>query len=247
MITHILDDENSLVSSFAEYVISQVNRFVESQGFCNIALAGGNSPKAVYSLLASPLFKDRVDWTNVCFFFGDERYVPADHPRYNGLMVENAFFQPMHIAKNRIFKVDTTLPPVLAAEQYMAALKGHFKHKPMEFELVILGLGDNAHTASLFPYTKVLKEIEPTVKAVFLKKEDDIRITMTAPLINQAKQIAFLVYGTGKAAAVKQVIQGIRNSEQFPAQLIKPVRGELHWFLDAAAASLISDYRNHDN
>ncbi|RMG16237.1 MAG: 6-phosphogluconolactonase [Bacteroidetes bacterium] len=238
---HVYEGEKSLIAAFADYIIEQVNRSIQSQGFCNISLAGGNSPKAAYTLLASPPLTHQVDWTKVFFFFGDERYVPANNPQYNGGMVDQVFFQPLEIKKHQIFLIDTTLPPDLAAQQYWNDIQAHFKGSPIEFDLILLGLGDNAHTASLFPFTEVLWETEPEVKAVYLKRENVYRITMTAPLINQGKQIAFLVYGARKALAVQHVIQGQKDIAQFPAQLIQPVKGELHWFLDATAAALLTN------
>ena len=239
MNTHIFATETELIAAFATYFIQQARQRIQSQGFFNVALAGGSSPKRVYELLASPEYSEQVEWTKVYFFFGDERYVPADDPLYNGLMADLALFHPLQIPETQVFKVDTSLTPREAAEKYKQTISSHFKGEKIRFDLIILGLGDDAHTASLFPFTDVLQEREPSVRAVFLPKEKVYRISMTAPLINQAKQIAFLVFGEKKAVAVQQVRKGCADHEKFPAQLIKPVSGELHWFLDKKAAAFL--------
>ena len=236
---HIFAAENELIAAFAEYFIAKAGDYMSSQGYFNVALAGGSSPQRVYELLASPDFRDKVDWKNIYFFFGDERHVPANDPQNNGLMVDYALLKPLHIADEHIFKINTSLPPEESAKEYMETIKTHFNKEPIAFDLILLGLGDNAHTASLFPFTEVLNEKEANVKAVYLKDASTYRITMTAPLINQAKNIAYLAYGDKKAAAVQHVINGAYMPKQYPAQLIEPTNGELHWFLDEKAAKLV--------
>ncbi len=236
---HIFDKEQELIMAFADYFIEKAQKYISDKGLFNVVLAGGSSPKKVYELLASPGFRDKIDWGKVNFFFGDERYVPANDSQNNALMVEKTLFSPLQISKAQIFKVDTSLPPKESAEKYMQTITAHFKRKPIHFDLILLGLGDNAHTASLFPFTDVLYEKMPSVKAVYLKEDGVFRITMTAPLINQAKHIAYLVFGENKAEAVLQVIKGDDNPEQFPAQLISPENGDMHWFLDKKAARFL--------
>ena len=240
MKVHVIDTEQDLITTFANFFVDQARIYIKSQGQFNVVLSGGSSPKKVYELLASPDFRDKVDWRKVYFFFGDERYVPADDPKNNALMVDNALFKPLHISEDQVFKIDTSLIPTESAEKYMKAIAAHFKGQAIRFDLVLLGLGANAHTASLFPSTEVLREKKVTVRAVYLKEENTYRITMTAPMINQAKNIAFLVFGENKAAAVKQVIKGPRNPEYYPAQLINPWEGSLHWYMDKRAAMFLS-------
>jgi 6-phosphogluconolactonase len=135
-----------------------------------------------------------------------------------------------------VFAVDTELKPAEAAAQYCVDIEEFFEEKKAKFDLVLLGLGDNAHTASLFPHTPVLHDKKVGVKEVWLPEQQVFRITLTAPLINQARAVAFLVYGAGKAEAVHQILEEDRDIEQYPAQLIEPSSGELAWFLDEAAA-----------
>ena len=155
-------------------------------------------------------------------------------------MIKKALFEPLKIADSRIFYISTLQSPEEAAKKYAKRIVAHFKDKPIRFDLVLLGLGDNAHTASLFPHTPVLQEQKALVSAVYPEKESIPRITLTAPLINEARAISFFVYGENKAEAVKQVLEGQGNYEQYPAQLISPEEGTVDWFLDEAAASLLA-------
>ena len=189
--------------------------------------------------MASPEFREQLNWKKVNFFFGDERVVPANDPENNAYMVKRALFDPLNISESKIFAVNTALLPNEAAKQYTATIATHFKGQKPLLDLILLGLGDNAHTASLFPYTPVLTDKTASVQTVFLEVQKVNRITMTAPLINLARNIAFLVYGQDKAEAVKHVLEGEFDPEKYPAQLINPLKGELHWFLDEAAKSLL--------
>ena len=239
MMVHIYKDTSELLSGLAAFFVKSAREAIESHGQFSVALSGGNSPKKLYELLASEEFRQQVAWDKVCFFFGDERYVPADDPENNALMARQAMFAPLHIPDAQIFQVNTTLPPQQAAEAYAQRIYAHFKGNPAQFDLILLGLGDDAHTASLFPGTPVLQEQAASVKAVFLESKQVYRITLTAPLINQAKAVAFLAYGAGKANAVQQVLEGERNITKYPAQLVQPQQGDIHWFLDEEAAALL--------
>jgi 6-phosphogluconolactonase len=237
MTFHIYESVDELVMAYANYFVFQAKKCIDERGHFNVVLSGGSSPKRIYELLASPHFRHEIEWGQVYFFFGDERHVPADDPRNNGLLAEKAIFHPLNIAEDHIFKINTLLPPIESAKQYMEDIKLHFQENPIHFDLILLGLGDDAHTASLFPSTPVLSETKPSVKEVYLKKDNTFRITMTAPLINQASEIAFLVFGENKALALRNVINGERKPNDYPAQLIQPENGETHWFLDKVAAT----------
>lgn len=236
---NIFKTEHELLSAIALYFIKIAKEAIAEQGVFNIALSGGNSPKKLYGLLSADDYKNQIDWSKVNIFFGDERYVPADDAQSNSLMIQNSLFEPLKISASQIFKIDTTHAPDDAAKKYNETIEAHVKQMPVRFDFMLLGLGDNANTASLFPFTCVLAETYATVKAVFLKEQNSYRITMTAPMINEAKHIAFLVYGKEKAQAVFHVLKDVRNPEKYPAQLIHPADGELQWFLDGDAASLL--------
>lgn len=228
-----------MINAMADYVVDVAQKSIASNKEFNIALSGGSSPKKLYEMLASPVYNNRIEWKKVNFFFGDERYVATHDPQYNGNMVKTALFEPLQIGKLNIFLVDTLLSPEEAAKDYSARIAGHFKRKDLIFDLILLGLGDNSHTASLFPHTAVLQDRSASVKSVFVKEQNVYRITMTAPLINQARHVAFMVYGQSKAEAVHHVLEDTFDPEQYPAQLIEPESGDLQWYLDEEAASLL--------
>ncbi len=221
----------------AAYFVTVAEQTINERGRCSVVLSGGNSPKKLYEILSSPGFKGQVQWQKLNFFFGDERYVPHTDSQSNYLMAKTALFEPLAIDPAHIFAVDTSLNPEEAAEHYEASIHNYFGDGQIEFDIILLGLGDNAHTASLFPNTPVLNNTTPSVKSVFLHDQQVYRITLNAPLINQAHNIIFLVYGADKALAIHQVVERERDICKFPAQLIQTVKGNLQWFIDAAAAS----------
>ncbi|MFD1466827.1 6-phosphogluconolactonase [Hymenobacter caeli] len=233
---HVFPTADAVLEALANFFVATAHHAVAERGRFAVALSGGSSPKKLYELLASPTYRARIAWEKVFFFFGDERNVPQTSPESNYLMAKTALFDPLGIAPAQVFAVDTTLDPAEAAAQYGAAIEEFFGDEPARFDLVLLGLGDNAHTASLFPHTDVLHTQAVGVQKVFVAELNAVRITMTAPLLNQARATAFLVYGAGKALAVQQILEGPRDADQYPAQLIAPGNGHVHWFMDAAAA-----------
>jgi len=238
---HIYKTPEETMNGLANHFVNVVSTAIAEKNECSVVLSGGSSPKRLYELLARPPYNQLIDWDHIYFFFGDERYVPFTDPDNNGAMVKKILFDPLRIPDANIFYMNTSLPPAESASKYSQRILSHFKKKPLQFDLVLLGLGDNAHTASLFPHTPVLKEQKALVKAVNLEDPQVNRITLTAPLINEAHNIAFLVYGESKAKAVQDVLKGKRDSDNYPAQLIEPEMGDLHWFLDEAAAGGIKN------
>lgn len=231
---NIAATEADVLTQLAEYFVATGKAAIAEHGQFSVSLSGGSSPKKLYELLATT-YKDALAWSRVDFFFGDERNVPQNDKDSNYLMAKKALFIPLDIAPSRIYAVDTSYSPEAAAQAYTVAIQEYFKGKPMVFDLVLLGLGDNSHTASLFPYTPILHDDSASVKEVYLEDQQVFRISMTAPLINLAKHIAFLVYGQGKAIAVHHVLEDERDIESYPAQLIT-TDGDVQWFLDEAAA-----------
>ena len=225
-----------MLLAFANFFIDTAQSSIAEHGKFNVVLSGGNSPKKLYELLASSLYNKKMDWKKLFFFFGDERCVPQDDSENNARMVHQALFDPLHISSNQIFKIDTSLQPPEAAAKYMDVIEAHFTGRQPRFDLIVLGLGENAHTASLFPNNEVLVETSGTIKEVFLQDENRFRITMTAPLINEGHHLAFLVYGKNKSKAVRHVLKDKTDIQKYPAQLIRPVHGDLQWFLDEGAA-----------
>ena len=233
---HVYKTADETIKGLADYFVETVNTAIKEKDRCSVVLSGGNSPKKLYELLASMDYGNQIDWDKIYFFFGDERYVSFNDPENNGNMVKKALFEPLMIPDANIFYINTAVPPEESAKKYSQRILFYFKNNPVRFDLILLGLGDNAHTASLFPYTPVLKEKKALVSTVYIKELSSYRITMTAALINEAHAIAFLVYGDAKANAVHDVLEGEKNFETFPAQLIDPDNGVLHWFLDEEAA-----------
>ncbi len=230
------DTVEETLQNAARYFVDTAVRNIEKKGSFSVALSGGSSPRKLYEILAST-YANALDWQKVYFFFGDERYVPQDHADSNYLMAKKTLFTPLGIHPNHVYAVDTSLEPVAAAAAYTQTIDTFFKGEKASFDLILLGLGDNSHTASLFPHTDILEDDSISVKSVFLPEEKVYRISFTFPLINQASRTAFLVYGKGKAEAVRHVIEDPINIAEYPAQLIIPSNGFLMWFLDKEAAS----------
>ncbi|MBU0696308.1 MAG: 6-phosphogluconolactonase [Bacteroidetes bacterium] len=235
---NVFNSPDLVIKNLANFFVKLANEAIHDHQYFFVALSGGNSPKKLHQLLASDEYKNQVDWTKVLFFFSDERYVPQDHPDSNYLMAKETLLDPLNIPEEQVCKIDTSLDPASAAQDYERCICKHFKEQPI-FDLILLGLGDDAHTASIFPQTSLVWIDEELVKEVYLKDKQVYRISFTAPLINQAKNVAFLTFGTNKANAIKAVLEGERNVAQYPAQLIKPANGTLSWFVDDDAVSLL--------
>lgn len=228
-----------LKQDLADYIIKIAEMSIEENDRFNFVLTGGNSPKELYHYLATEC-QHRIDWEKVYFFFGDERNVPANDENYNGLMAKKALLDPLNIKENHVFYVDTTLAPEEAAKAYKKAIDEHFQGEQIEFDLVLLGMGDDAHTASIFPFTDLVSNHKATVSSVYVEKLNAHRISLTAPLINQADHVVFLVFGENKAEALKHVIEDEdKDYNTYPSQLINPIDGKLTWFVDEAATSLL--------
>ena len=234
-VLHVFRHSDEVIRAAADFLRDSIEHALLAGMHCNLALAGGSSPRQLYETLAGPPYDREIEWNRVRFFFGDERNVPQDHPDSNFRMALKSLLQPLEIAAANIFPVDTSLPPDRAAAQYEQTIRNHLgRHYP--FDIILLGLGDNAHTASLFPFTSVLDEKQALVREVYVEEVNRYRITFTAPLINAARTVVFLVYGSSKAAAVYDVLEGPHDYKRYPAQLVSPSRGEVHWFMDEAAA-----------
>ena len=234
---NIFKSVKDLNEALIAYVIEIANKAITTKGVFNFVLTGGNSPKELYQQL-STTYKDKIDWSKVYFFFGDERTVLPDHKDYNGLMAKENLFNNLTTLESHIFYIDTTLVPEDAARAYKTALDKHFNGEEIIFDLILLGMGDDAHTASIFPGTDLVHNYEETVAAVWVEKLNTYRISLTAPLINKTKNIAFITFGDNKAAALSHVIgDEEKNFELYPAQLINPINGKLDWFVDEKAAN----------
>jgi 6-phosphogluconolactonase len=213
---------------------------VAARGRFSVALAGGATPRRTYELLAAPPLRDQAPWDRVHVFWGDERCVPLNDSRSNARLAKAAWLDHVPIPGDQIHPMNCALDPAAAARHYEAQLREFFAGQPPRLDLVLLGLGEDGHTASLFPGTMVLAEVERWAAAVSVAEQDLYRVTLTAPLINQAAMVAFLVAGDAKAGVLREVLHGLRDPERLPAQLIQPQNGALRWLVDLAAAGSLA-------
>ncbi len=234
---YVLDDPEQMSIAAANFLMETAVKVIEKKGRFVISLAGGSTPKKMYQLLGKAPFKDAVAWNKFYVLFGDERCVPETSPDSNSRMAKEAWLNKVSIPADQIFLINGTLPPAEAAQRYENDLKSLFANEEPVIDLCFLGLGDDGHTASLFPRTEALQENEKWVTAVHVEKMDSWRISLTAPFLKRSDQIAFLVSGEKKANILPKVINGAYRPTEYPAQLILKGQPNVHWFLDEAAAS----------
>ena len=234
---HIAEDLEANSKAAAAFLINTGEKAIAERGKFIVSLAGGSTPKRMYELLAGAEFKEALDWSKVIVIWGDERCVPETSSDSNSRMAKEAWLNQVPIPAAQIYPVNGTLHPAQAARGYEAQLKKVLGAKLDAIDLCLLGLGDDGHTASLFPHTDVLKEKERWVSEVYVEKFDSWRVTLTAPVIRNSKQIAFLVSGAKKAAILPKVLEGPFQPEDYPSQLIIQDNAAVHWFLDKAAAN----------
>lgn len=236
---HICKDATELSQQAAKWIAGYISATLKKQDRFTIALSGGSTPQKLHTLLAAAPYKDQIDWGKVHVFWGDERAVPFEDSRNNAKMAYDTLLNHVPVPASHIHVMRTDIDPQAAAAAYEKILQQYFGHTTTSFDLVLLGMGDDGHTLSLFPGTPVIHEEKKTATAFFLKEQDMFRITLTAPVVNRAARVAFLVAGAGKTNALKEVIDGDYRPDTYPSQVIKPNPGELHWFLDKAAAALL--------
>jgi len=233
-----------MISSAAAHFISTGSKAIQDRGRFSVALSGGSTPKPLYEFLADQKV-DELDWNKVHFFWGDERCVPPDHPDSNFNQVNRALLDPKAIQEENIHRIKAELPPDEAARQYQEIILTWFQQKQPSFDLILLGMGSDGHTASLFPGTEYVKgdltDQNRLVAANWVPKLDTWRITFTPHLINAAQNVFFLVSGHNKANTLKLVLEGPSTPEHFPSQLIAPDQGNLFWHVDLEAAAELSD------
>jgi len=235
----VFADNSALNSATAERIAAAARRAIAERGEFHLVLSGGETPKPLYELLATPAWKSRVDWGRTYVYWSDERCVPVDDPRSNAGMTRRALLDHVPVPASQIHPLYRGGSPQQAAIDYEALLRRIASGGAPRFDFVLLGLGEDGHTASLFPGTAAVTERNRLVCDLYLPAQDMCRLTLTVPLLNQARQVVFLVAGAGKAAMLQQVLsEAVDFAGQIPpARLIRPVVGELDWLVDAAAAS----------
>ncbi len=243
---YIYPDYDALSKATAEHVASVMNDAITARGKCIVALSGGETPKNVYAALASESLKRRVDWENVHIFFGDERMVPADDAQSNFGMVKRELFSNIKIPQKNIHRIWAELGAEEAAIAYEEELQIEMGYEIPQFDLILLGLGVEGHTASLFPDTAALHETERSVSANFIPKLNSWRVTLTLATLNNAREVCFLVSGQNKAEIVQKVLDDESPTFEIPATLISPIHGKKQWMLDADAAALLDSSKYPD-
>jgi 6-phosphogluconolactonase len=238
-VIRIYPDIEALSRAAAELFAIEARRAESERGRFAVLLAGGETPRRCYELLAEAPVRDRVPWDAVHVFWGDERCVPANDRRSNAAMARRALLDHVPVPEAQIHPISCAGAPREGAAKYEGLLRAFFGGGPPRFDLVFLGLGENGHTASLFPGTAVLEEQERWVAEVHVAEEGLHRVTLTAPAINQAALVAFLAAGEEKAAVLREALEGNTDPRLLPARLIRPVNGELLWLVDRAAARLL--------
>jgi 6-phosphogluconolactonase len=215
-------------------------------GRFSVALSGGETPRRLYEILASPPYRERIHWEEVNVFWSDERCVPADDPRSNALMAHQILLDHVPIPPEQIHHIHCDQSPEQAALQYEQELREFFSTQNPNFHLVLLGLGANGHIASLFPHTSVLNEKIRWVSEVYVPELEMHRVTFTAPFINQASQVVFLVSGLDKAEVLVKVLEGPYQPHQLPAQLIRPNGAHPIWLVDKVASQKLRAQNEED-
>ncbi len=234
----VYPDSAALAEAAAEHFVDHARQALAQRPRFAVALSGGTTPQAAYMRLAVPDFARQVDWPRVHIFWGDERCVPADHVDSDFRMAREALLNHIPLPPQNIHRLRGELEPRQAATDYAQDLRAFFGEAAPCFDLVLLGLGEDGHTASLFPGTAALRENEKWVAANWVEKLHTWRLTLTPPVINQALQATFIVSGAHKAEIVCEVLTGPYQPEVWPAQLVKA--RQVVWLADAAAASLVN-------
>ncbi|TDE16321.1 6-phosphogluconolactonase [Dyadobacter psychrotolerans] len=236
---HIAADARQVSEELASWITNCIQEVLKSQERFTFVLSGGSTPKRLYDLLAASPYKEEIPWEKLHFFWGDERAVPFEDDRNNAKMCYDELLNKVPVIAENIHVMRTDIEPEEAVVEYEKVLKQYFGDSETTFDFVLLGMGDDGHTLSLFPGTDVIHETKGWVNTFFLAAQDMFRITLTAPVVNAAKYVAFMAVGSGKAETLKSVLGGEKNLDKFPSQIIEPVNGELHWFVDEAAAALL--------
>ncbi len=228
-----LPNSEAVAMAARTWFVERVQQAIVERGRCLVSLSGGSTPKRLYELLAE-LGDGEIEWPKVHLFWGDERDVRLDHVDSNYRMVRQALLDRLKTSKPVVHRIPTgDQTPDRAAREYELRMREFARGAPFHFDIVLLGLGDDAHTASLFPDTTALTITDRWVVANQVEKLATTRVTLTAPILNAARSVAFLVCGSSKQWAIDKIRGAVRNPNLYPAQLIQP-EGELWWFVDEA-------------
>lgn len=241
----VLPDRAALAREAASRFVVIAHQAITGHGRFAVALSGGSTPRDLYQLLATIEFSSRVDWHHTHLFWGDERSVPPDHPDSNFRMANEALISRIGIPAGNVHRIRAELEPVDAAREYEQTLLSCIQSGAIaesdaglpRFALILLGIGEDAHTASLFPHTTALRETARWVVPNYIENLKTYRITLTPPVLNTSANIMFLVAGADKASALYSVLRGERRPDKYPAQIVQPTNGNAVWLLDKPASA----------
>jgi len=242
----VLPGPAGIATEAAERIVRAAEEAIALAGRFRIALSGGSTPKLLFELLASDAYRDRIDWTNVEVFFADERCVPPDHVESNDRLARETLLSKVKIPGDNIYRMRGEVePPNEAAKEYGQMLKEKFGGPSIEegdgLDMILLGMGEDGHTASLFPGTAAVNETKHRCVANYVEHSTtgkSWRLTLTAPFINRSRDVLILVAGASKAKTLDAVLVGPRDPQRLPIQLIQPTNGKLAWLIDAGAAGM---------
>jgi 6-phosphogluconolactonase len=238
----IFSDKEALARGATELFAAQARQAVATRGRFLVLLAGGETPRRTYQLLAQEPHRSEIPWGSVHFFWGDERCVAVDDPRSNAGMAGRELLDQLLLSPAQIHRIRGESAPQQEADRYQAELTDFFAGAAPYFDLVLLGLGSDGHTASLLPGSAALAEKERWTAVTRRPEEEFSRITLTTPIINQAVVVLFLVAGADKAAMLGKILNTPADSRIYPAQLIRPLSNDLRWFADQEAAGSLMDH-----
>lgn len=233
---HIYKNKEEMSEALASWMCEVIEKTLKEQEYFTLVLSGGSTPQLLYKKLASDKFKDKINWSRIHIFWGDERAVPYEDERSNAKLAHELLLSKVDIPTTNVHIMRTDIEPNFSTDAYRKTLHDFFDNTSTTFDLVLLGMGDDGHTLSLFPGSPIIEEHNHWVNAVYNQEQEMYRITLMPKIVNRASKIAFMVDGEKKAKMLQQVLQGDYKPSEFPAQIIKPETGELHWFVDEAAA-----------
>ena len=233
---HICKDYNELSEHIADWMVEYICKTLSTKQRFSIALTGGSTPKKLYDILASDEYKNKIDWSRANVFVGDERFVPFSDERSNAKMISETLLNKVAVDFSHVHFMQTeNMSAETAANAYEEVLQHYFNkvYDEPSFDLVLLGMGDDAHTLSLFPgKNEAISEQTRWCTYLWLEQQNMYRITLTAPIVNAARAVAFLISGTGKANAFSNILHKKYDPLSYPSQIIRPAKGQLHWFVD---------------
>lgn len=232
---HIFDDKEKLAEGLAEWICDLINETLLNQEYFTLVLSGGETPKILFEKLVAQ-YRNKINWKRVHIFWGDERAVPFTDDRNNAKMAFDLLIDHLNIPASQIHVMRTDIEPSFSAIEYSKMLNTFFQNTSSTFDLVLLGMGDDGHTLSLFPGAGFFIENKEWVDTIFNEAQQMSRITLLPEIVNRSSAVTFMVEGSKKSLVLKEVIKGKYMPDELPAQIIQPINGNLHWFLDKAAA-----------